>query len=122
MENRRYTRGAIPTHSFRRTVGVFCLGLGSVGLLLPFVPGIPLLIIGGLLLRRRESSRNYDHGNAYAYATPTLRTDPAPLRGRQRVRPLSGAERLELAFWRFCLAITTRLDARSRTSLRTHSD
>ena len=50
-------------HSLRRAVGVFCLGLGSVGLLLPLVPGIPFLIVGGLLLRSR---RRYEREDARA--------------------------------------------------------
>jgi uncharacterized membrane protein YbaN (DUF454 family) len=38
----------------RRCVGLFCLGLGFVGLLLPLLPGIPLLIVGAHRLTFRH--------------------------------------------------------------------
>jgi len=37
----------------RRASGVVCVCLGVIGLVMPLLPGIPLLIIGMLLLRRR---------------------------------------------------------------------
>jgi len=43
--------------ALRTGVGVTLLGVGAVGLLLPIVPGIPFLIVGALLLRRREPTR-----------------------------------------------------------------
>ncbi len=63
-----------------------CLGLGVVGLVLPLIPGIPLLIIGGLLLRRQN-----------ARATPST----------PRRAGLSGAQRLQLQFWLLARRITT---------------
>jgi hypothetical protein len=44
------------THSaqpLRSTLGLACLGVGTVGLVLPLIPGIPLLIAGAILLRGR---------------------------------------------------------------------
>jgi hypothetical protein len=112
MEIRMYRDARLGTaHCFRRCAGVFCLGLGFLGLLLPLVPGIPLLIVGGLLLRPRASRRRYDRTDAYV--VDTFR-DHAPTRGRKSGRRLSGIERLQLGFWMFCRAITTRLDQRSR--------
>ena len=46
-----------PAHALRTGVGLTFLGAGAVGLLLPIVPGIPFLIVGALLLRRREPAR-----------------------------------------------------------------
>jgi len=92
----------------RRGIGVVCLGLGFVGLLLPLVPGIPLLIVGGLLLRRRASQ----HGDRSGAVLP---------RGKS-VNRLSGMERMQLRFWMFCGAVTTRLDRRSRAVLRSRRD
>jgi hypothetical protein len=107
-------------HCFRRGVGLLCLGLGFVGLLLPLVPGIPFLIIGGLLLRRRASTRHYARGDvAVTHAMPR---DPVLRRGRKSVRELSGLEQMQLGFWMFCRAITTRLDRRSRSPLRARFD
>jgi|APFre7841882724_1041349.scaffolds.fasta_scaffold138152_2 hypothetical protein len=36
-----------------RAIGVVCVCLGVIGLVMPLLPGIPLLIVGILLLRRR---------------------------------------------------------------------
>ena len=44
------TRSAQP---LRSTLGLACLGVGTVGLVLPLIPGIPLLIAGAILLRGR---------------------------------------------------------------------
>lgn len=69
----------------RPTLAVACLGLGVVGLVLPLIPGIPFLIIGALLLRRRGR----------------VTTAPVPTDTR-----LSGAERLQLQFWLLARRIT----------------
>jgi hypothetical protein len=74
---------------FRTTAAILCLCLGVIGLVLPLIPGIPLLIIGALLLRRR----------GHRPATPVARTG------------LSGFERLELWFWLLARRITTGAEA-----------
>lgn len=74
----------------RPTLAVACLGLGVVGLVLPLIPGIPLLIAGALLLRRRGRDT----------------TTPVPIRS-----DLSGAERLQLRFWLLARRITTTAEA-----------
>ena len=38
----------------RRSLGLFCLTLGIAGVLLPILPGWPLLILSGRLLGRRD--------------------------------------------------------------------
>ena len=73
--------------SCRQTLGGVCLALGLIGLVLPLLPGIPLLIIGALLLRHTE------------------RATTAPAMNRNRAR-LSGLEKLELRFWLFARRIT----------------
>jgi hypothetical protein len=79
----------------RFAAGVTCLCLGVVGLALPLIPGIPLLIVGGLLLRnpRRRSG------------DPTARTAPRA-RGR-----LSALEQLQLRVWLLARRITTRAES-----------
>ncbi len=62
----------------RMGAALLCLFLGLIGLVLPLIPGIPLLIVGVLLLRRRRP---------IAPAAPVAR------------RGLSGFEQLELQFW-----------------------
>jgi hypothetical protein len=99
------------SHCLRRRIGVFCLAVGFVGLLLPLIPGIPLLIIGGLLLRPRHSRQRYERHAGYV--TDTFRDDATRRGGRPR-RRLSAGERLQLGFLMFCRAITTRLDRRAR--------
>jgi len=71
---------------FRTTAAVLCLCLGVVGLVLPLLPGIPFLIVGALLLRRRGFRPQ---------VTPVARSG------------LSGLERLELQFWLMARRITT---------------
>jgi hypothetical protein len=71
----------------RRGIAALCLLVGAVGLLLPLVPGIPLLIVGMLLLRRRQS---------------------APPRGSG----LSLPDRMQLAFWQLCRSLTQTLQRR----------
>ena len=39
-----------PRSMWRLVLGWFCIGLGVVGVLVPILPGIPLLIIGLVLL------------------------------------------------------------------------
>jgi hypothetical protein len=73
----------------RPALAVACLGLGVIGLVLPLIPGIPLLLIGALLLRRRG------------------RDTTAPVVRRQ----LSGAERLQLQFWLFARRVTTTAES-----------
>ena len=76
----------------RPTLALACLGLGTVGLVLPVIPGIPLLIVGALLLRRdrRREGR------------------PAPV---VRKGGLSGAQRLQLEFWLLARRITTTAES-----------
>lgn len=74
----------------RPTLAVVCLGLGAIGLVLPLIPGIPLLIVGALLLRRRGRAT----------------TTPVPIR-----TGLSGAERLQLQFWLLARRITTTAES-----------
>ena len=38
----------------RRSLGLFCLVLGIAGVLLPILPGWPLLIVSGRVLGRRD--------------------------------------------------------------------
>ncbi len=66
-------------HWIRVCVAIVCLAVGLAGLVLPILPGVPLLIVGVLLLRRRTAS------------TP-----------RRRRSGLSTAQRAQLAFWRMC--------------------
>lgn len=79
----------------RYVAGMACLGLGVVGLVLPLLPGIPLLIVGGLLMRR---PRRPD-GDA-----------PAPTGSRANGR-LSALEQLQLRFWLLARRITTRAES-----------
>jgi hypothetical protein len=94
-------------NSLRRGVGVFCLGLGSIGLLLPLVPGIPFLIVGGILLRPRKR-----HAREDALVADARHDDARP--SPASVDRLSAIERLQLGFWMVSRAITTRLDRRSQ--------
>ena len=75
----------------RPTAAVVCLGLGVIGLVLPLIPGIPLLIVGALLLRRRGPRRSP--------AATVHRSD------------LSGAERLQLQFWLLARHLTTTAES-----------
>ena len=85
---------------FRPTLAVACLCLGAVGLVLPLIPGIPLLIIGALLLRRRGRRAQF----------------PVPRRDA-----LSGAERLQLQFLLLARRATTTAGRRRSSSWRTTS-
>ena len=77
----------------RTGAAILCLFLGVIGLVLPLIPGIPLLIIGGLLLRRR-------HGATRPDATaPIARTG------------LSGLQQFELQFWLLARRITTAAES-----------
>jgi hypothetical protein len=78
------------TATARPMLAIGCLGLGAIGLVLPLIPGIPLLIVGALLLRRRSDGA----------------TAPAPIRSH-----LSGAERLQLQFWLLARRITTTAES-----------
>lgn len=62
----------------RTGAALLCLFFGLIGLVLPLIPGIPFLIVGVLLLRRRR---------------PVERAAPVARRG------LSGFEQMELQFW-----------------------
>ena len=77
----------------RTGAAILCLFLGVIGLVLPLIPGIPLLIIDGLLLRRR-------HGAPRPDATaPIARTG------------LSGLQQFELQFWLLARRITTAAES-----------
>ncbi len=85
----------------RTMAAILCLCLGVIGLVLPLIPGIPLLIVGALLLRRR------------GYRAP-------PAIGRSG---LTTFERFELQFWLLARRITTsaesiRLSRRARARAR----
>jgi len=67
-----------------------CLFLGVIGLALPLIPGIPFLIVGVLLLRRRS---------------PVARATSMAKRG------LSGFEQLELQFWLLARRATTAAES-----------
>jgi hypothetical protein len=62
----------------RTGAALLCLFLGLIGLVLPLIPGIPFLIVGVLLLRRRR---------------------PVAPAAHVARRGLSGFEQLELQFW-----------------------
>ncbi len=44
----------VPPSRARRLLGIGCLVLGIVGCILPILPGLPLLVVGGRLLGRRD--------------------------------------------------------------------
>jgi uncharacterized membrane protein YbaN (DUF454 family) len=112
-ENPVYRDRDLPAARFiRRGLGVVCLAIGVIGLLLPVLPGIPLLIVGALLLRRPGRIDNrMDHRT-----TSLGRTDIS--HGRHAAPRLSMSEQLQLGFWIVCRSITTRLDARARRAHR----
>lgn len=114
----RYT-DSVAAHSTRRDVGIVCLGLGFVGLWLPLVPGIPLLIVGSLLLRNRGTAQR--HFESYS-AARDFDVDAVVGRRQRRFRELSGMELLQLRFWTVCRAITTRLDPHPRSALTVRYD
>ncbi len=78
----------------RYGAGLLCLCLGVVGLVLPLLPGIPLLIVGALLLRRPRRQAG---------------DPPAPM--RTGAKGLSGFEQLQLRFWMLARHITTRAES-----------
>ena len=72
----------------RSTLGIACLGVGTVGLVLPLIPGIPLLIAGAMLLR----------GRARRNPEPLLATDRGLSRTEHaRVKLLLMARRMTTA-------------------------
>jgi hypothetical protein len=89
----------------RSTLGLVSLVVGLIGLLLPFVPGIPFLILAWLLLRRgdrhwRRPRAWRDHG-AYRDGYDSHRghrmddeRDGMPLQERLRLRALQGTSRV----------------------------
>jgi hypothetical protein len=79
----------------RTTAALACLGVGAIGLLLPIIPGIPFLIVGAWLLRRRESA-------------------PLPLTSALSRADLTPLERLKIG----CLLFARRLTMAAE-SLRT---
>ncbi len=74
----------------RTSAAVLCLCLGVIGLVLPLIPGIPLLIVGALLLRRRGYRAR------------------GPLVGRSG---LSTLEQFQLQFWLLARRITTSAES-----------
>jgi len=78
----------LPADALRTGVAVTLLGVGAIGLLLPVIPGIPFLIVGALLLRRREPAR-------LPPTSALSRTDLAPME-RAQVGLLLGARRLTM--------------------------
>lgn len=87
---------------FRPIAAILCLCLGVIGLVLPLIPGIPLLIVGALLLRRR------------GYRAPC---------GTVGRTGLTTMEQLELQFWLLARRITSgaervRLARRARARQR----
>lgn len=74
----------------RTGAALMCLFLGLIGLVLPLIPGIPFLIVGVLLLRRRR---------------PIARAAPVARRG------LSGIEQLELQLWLLARRVTTAAES-----------
>ena len=74
----------------RTGAALMCLFLGVIGLALPLIPGIPFLIVGALLLRRRR---------------PVARATPVARHG------LSGFEQLELQFWLLARRVTTAAES-----------
>ena len=101
-----------PTRTFRpgRLIGgLICLWLGVIGLVMPLLPGIPLLIIGALLLRRprgRRSERHHHRGEADA-AAPGYGDVP----GRSSRGGLSALEKMELRFWLAARRVTTSAES-----------
>ena len=81
----------------RRAIGVVCVCLGIIGLVMPLLPGIPLLIIGMLLLRRSRRA---------ASAWPTNATG------------LSALEKIQLQFWLAARRITMSAES-ARLARRT---
>lgn len=45
----------------RRALGLFCLGLGVLGTIMPIIPGWPALILAIVLLGRRDRTLRYTH-------------------------------------------------------------
>ena len=91
--------------------GLICLWLGVIGLVMPLLPGIPLLIVGALLLRRPRGHRAQRHdrrGHAHYSAAATRYGDaPVPTsRGG-----LSALEKLELQFWLAARRVTASAES-----------
>jgi uncharacterized protein YqgC (DUF456 family) len=75
----------------RPLVGIALLGVGLIGLVLPLIPGIPLLIVGALLLRPRTGT---------AWVTPAI--------GRAT---LSGIERVHVRLLLFARKLTNAAES-----------
>ena len=82
--------------SGRYVAAVICLFLGVIGLVLPLIPGIPLLIVGSLLMRGQRRATFDPAANASSTAG------------------LSLFERLELRFWLLARSVTTRAESLRR--------
>lgn len=87
----------LPARLLRRSAGVVCVCLGVIGLVMPLLPGIPLLIVGMLLLRRRRQSP----------AAPT-----------PEATGLSALEKVQLHFWLTARRFTMRAES-ARLARRT---
>ena len=91
--------------------GLICLWLGVIGLVMPLLPGIPLLIVGALLLRGHRAER-HDHRGQTDYGAdgaPAARYGDAPVPSSRR--GLSALERLELRFWLAARRVTTSAES-----------
>ena len=80
----------------RYVAAVICLCLGVIGLVLPLIPGIPLLIVGALLMRGQRRPTFDAAANEYSAAG------------------LSLLERLELKFWLVARRVTMRAESLRR--------
>ena len=86
-------------NALRGVAALGFLGVGAIGLLLPVIPGIPFLIVGAWLLRRRESA-------------------PLPLTSMLSRADLTPLERMQVG----CLLVARRVTMAAeslRVSLRT---
>jgi len=80
----------------RRLLGIGFIAVGLIGLLLPLIPGIPLLLVGWLLLGRSAQR---------------------PARSGESHRRNFGAQ-LQLRFWLLCRWLVRRFDRDTTTPRR----
>ena len=85
----------------RSTLGLVSLVVGLIGLVLPFIPGIPFLILAWLLLRRgdthwrrpaawRDPAAHWGRRGGYRGDHRSEAHDGMPLQDRLRLRALQG--------------------------------